>query len=423
MQIESNTNSRVAYYFDEEIGIYTFKKGHPMRPFRIKMTDEMIRAYSLREHMKCFNADVFTLDENVFYEFHSEEYVDLLKNITEDSISVYQEQFMRFGFSADCPNPVNSKFYDLCKLYTAGSILGADLLNGQQVDIAINWSGGLHHAKRQEASGFCYINDCVLGIIELLKKHKRVLYCDIDVHHGDGVEEAFFTTNRVMTCSFHKFKDFFPGTGNFTDIGEEAGKYHSVNFPLSEGIGDDVYRSIYVPVMDSIIDSFQPEAIVLQCGTDSLSGDKLGCFNLSVKGHGECVDYIKKKGIPLMLLGGGGYTLRNIARCWTYETSVALGKDIENEIPEHKYSDYFYPENKIHTFTSNMQNLNTEEDLHKITNTLIDNIRRIELFTTEAKVEDTGYGDIKGKALEEQQSIKRENEEELSEKYRTNVNT
>lgn len=423
MQIETKPNSRVSYYFDEEIGIYTFKKGHPMRPFRIKMTDEMLKSYRLHEQMSCFDASFFTLEEEVFYEFHSEEYIDLLKNITEDSISVYQEQFMRFGFSADCPNPVNSKFFDLCKLYTAGSVLGATRLNQNDADVAINWSGGLHHAKRQEASGFCYINDCVLSIIELLKTKKRVLYCDIDVHHGDGVEEAFFTTNRVMTCSFHKFKDFFPGTGNFTDVGAEAGKGHSVNFPLSEGIGDDVYKSIYEPVMDSILDVFRPEAVVLQCGTDSLSGDKLGCFNLSIKGHGECVNYIRKKGIPLLLLGGGGYTLRNIARCWTYETSVALNTEIENEIPEHKYSDYFFPENKIHTFTSNMQDLNCGEELHTITNTLIDNIRKIELYTTEAAVEDKGVGDLTGKAVTEQREVKKEKQEELSEKFRGGLNT
>lgn len=91
--------------------------------------------------------------------------------------------------------------------------LGAAYLNKQINDIAINWSGGLHHAKKHEASGFCYINDCVLGILELLKHYERVLYVDIDIHHGDGVEEAFYTTNRVMTASFHKFGEYFPGTG------------------------------------------------------------------------------------------------------------------------------------------------------------------------------------------------------------------
>ena len=95
-------------------------------------------------------------------------------------------------------------------------------LNKQASEICINWGGGLHHAKKSEASGFCYVNDIVLGILELLKYHQRVLYIDIDVHHGDGVEEAFYTTDRVMTVSFHKYGEYFPGTGDLRDIG--AGK-------------------------------------------------------------------------------------------------------------------------------------------------------------------------------------------------------
>lgn len=107
-------------------------------------------------------------------------------------------------------------------MYTGASIDGAVKLNQGACDIAINWSGGLHHAKKSEASGFCYINDIVLAILELLKYHPRVLYIDIDIHHGDGVEEAFYLTDRVMTVSFHKYGDFFPGTGNIADVGAKG---------------------------------------------------------------------------------------------------------------------------------------------------------------------------------------------------------
>ncbi len=99
-----------------------------------------------------------------------------------------------------------------------------------------------------------YINDIVLGILELLKYHARVLYIDIDIHHGDGVEEAFYTTDRVMTVSFHKFGDFFPGTGDLKDDGVEKGKYYSVNFPLNDGIDDKTYLSVFKPVIQKIMD-------------------------------------------------------------------------------------------------------------------------------------------------------------------------
>eukprot|EP00826_Nyctotherus_ovalis_P047496 TRINITY_DN5466_c0_g1_i4.p3 TRINITY_DN5466_c0_g1~~TRINITY_DN5466_c0_g1_i4.p3 ORF type:complete len:139 (-),score=21.62 TRINITY_DN5466_c0_g1_i4:649-1065(-) len=108
--------------------------------------------------------------------------------------------------------------------------------------------GGLHHAKKGEAEGFCYANDIVLGIVELLKCSDRILYVDIDVHHGDGVEEAFYCTDRVMTVSFHKFGDFFPGTGDITAIGSGKGHYYTLNVPLRSGVDDKSYVSLFKTV-------------------------------------------------------------------------------------------------------------------------------------------------------------------------------
>ncbi len=137
-------------------------------------------------------------------------------------------------------SPVFDGMFDFCAMYTGASLEGAVKLNNNQADIAINWSGGLHHAKKFEASGFCYVNDIVIGILELLKYHARVLYSDIDIHHGDGVEEAFYTTDRVMTVSFHKYgNQFFPGTGNVYEVGVGKGKNYSLNVPLKDGIDDE----------------------------------------------------------------------------------------------------------------------------------------------------------------------------------------
>ena len=152
--------------------------------------------------------------------------------------------------------------------------------------------------KKSEASGFCYINDCVLSIIELLKVHERVLYLDIDIHHGDGVEEAFLTTNRVMTCSFHKYGDYFPGTGSVNDVGVNAGENYSINYPLNDWIDDATYVDIFQTVVGDIMNKFAPGAIVLQCGADSLAGDRLGLFNLTLKGHAECVKFVKSFDVP-----------------------------------------------------------------------------------------------------------------------------
>merc|ERR1719384_2150169 len=137
------------------------------------------------------------------------------------------------------------------------------------------------------------------------------------------------------------------------------------------------YEGIFVPVMSRVMELYQPSAIVLQCGADSLSGDRLGCFNLTLKGHAKCVEFMKKYNLPLMLLGGGGYTIRNVARCWTYETAVALNVEIANELPYNDYFEYFGPDFKLHISPSNMTNQNTPEYMDKIKTRLFENLRML----------------------------------------------
>lgn len=293
-----------------------------------------------------------------------------MSKIVSNSMSTYRKPFI-FGLVRfehdDCP--VFEGLYDLSQISAGGSLAAAVKLNKQASNICINWSGGLHHAKKGEASGFCYVNDIVLAILELLKYHKRVLYIDIDVHHGDGVEEAFYTTDRVMTVSFHKFdgKKFFPLTGSLKSTGAGKGMRYAVNVPLESGIDDQTYETIFQSVVSKVVEKFQPCAVVLQCGADSLVGDRIGLFNLSIEGHGRCVEFVKKFNLPLLMLGGGGYTIRNVSRCWAYETSVALGVEISNELPFNDFFEYFGPDFKLHIEPDKkMMNQNTHKRLEKI---------------------------------------------------------
>jgi histone deacetylase 1/2 len=253
----------------------------------------------------------------------------------------------------------------------------ATRINVGNSSIAINWAGGLHHAKRAEASGFCYVNDIVLAIIELLRHHKRVLYIDIDVHHGDGVEEAFYTTDRVMTLSFHKYGDFFPGTGDLRDTGAGLGRGYSLNFPLRDGVTDEAYQLVFEPVVRAAVERYSPSVIVLQCGADSLAGDRLGTFNLSLLGHGACVAFVKSLGLPLLLLGGGGYTIKNVSRAWTYETGVAVGVTLDRALPYNDYYEYFGPDYSLSVPASNMDNFNSREYLERMRNLVLENLKAI----------------------------------------------
>lgn len=356
-----------------DIGNYYYGQGHPMKPHRIRMTHNLLLNYGLYRKMEIYRPHKATAEEMT--KFHSDEYVRFLRSIRPDNMSDYNKQMQRFNVGEDCP--VFDGLYEFCQLSAGGSVAAAVKLNKQASEICINWGGGLHHAKKSEASGFCYVNDIVLGILELLKYHQRVLYIDIDVHHGDGVEEAFYTTDRVMTVSFHKYGEYFPGTGDLRDIGAGKGKYYAVNIPLRDGMDDESYESIFVPIISKVMETFQPSAVVLQCGADSLTGDRLGCFNLTVRGHGKCVEFVKKYGMPFLMVGGGGYTIRNVSRCWTYETSVALGTEIANELPYNDYFEYFGPDFKLHISPSNMANQNTPEYLEKIKTRLFENLRML----------------------------------------------
>lgn len=364
---------RVSYFYDAEVGNYYYGQGHPMKPHRIRMAHSLLVHYGVHQRMEVLRP--YPARDRDLCRFHADDYVAFLRAVTPETQHEQVRQLKRFNVGEDCP--VFDGLYSFCQTYAGGSVGGAVKLNHGHSDIAINWAGGLHHAKKCEASGFCYVNDIVLAILELLKYHGRVLYIDIDIHHGDGVEEAFYTTDRVMTVSFHKFGDYFPGTGDLRDIGYGKGKYYSLNVPLNDGIDDECYQSLFKPIMSKVMEVFQPGAVVLQCGADSLSGDRLGCFNLSVKGHAECVRFMRSFNIPLLLVGGGGYTIRNVARCWCYETGVAVGVELEDKMPYNDYFEYFGPDYTLHVAPSNMENQNSRQYVDSIRERLLDNLSKL----------------------------------------------
>ncbi|CAJ0585830.1 unnamed protein product, partial [Mesorhabditis spiculigera] len=379
---------KVCYYFHPDVVNFHYGPRHPMKPQRLAALHSLVLAYDLDKKMDMRLMPRATPDQ--IMAFHDEEYVKFLHGISPNVAREFEADFPKFNIGEDCP--IFDGIYDFCSLYTGGSLDGAMRLNHKMNDIVVNWAGGLHHAKKREASGFCYINDIVIAILELLKHHRRVLYIDIDIHHGDGVQEAFYFTDRVMTLSLHRYGNhFFPGTGDMYDWGDADGRLFSVNVPLREGITDFSkqffleinlnlgYTMLFKKVMDEVMCSYQPEAIVLQCGADSLGGDRLGCFNLSFDGHAECVDYVKKFQVPMMVLGGGGYTLRNVARCWANETGVLLGEKLVDDIPENaEYLRFFAPDFTLRPkLAPRFENANSPEYLAAIQEHVCETLRLV----------------------------------------------
>ncbi|GMH45210.1 hypothetical protein BSKO_13167 [Bryopsis sp. KO-2023] len=371
---------KVTYFFDSEDGGYRFGKGHPMKPQRVVMTQSLVLHYGLHHHMDIYKPVPAT--DTDLCKFHSADYIHFLKHITPDP--KFQESFERdleeFGVGGECP--AFKGLYRYCQSYAGASIGGAQRLNHGVSQIVINWAGGMHHGKKAQASGFCFVNDIVLAILELLKYNQRVLYVDIDVHHGDGVEEAFLLTNRVMTVSFHKHDgDFFPGTGSLKQIGKGPGKYYSVNAPLKDGIDDATYESLFKVVMSNVMSQFQPEAIVFQSGADSLCGDKIGVFNLSIAAHARCLSFMQSFDLPMLVLGGGGYTVKNVARCWAFETGVLAGSpnSVQDDLPATEFLEIYSPDFRLESedHPDEMPNENDASYLLQLQNEIISNLRHV----------------------------------------------
>eukprot|EP01134_Creolimax_fragrantissima_P008140 CFRG8140T1 len=375
--VNSSRKNRVTYFYDTDIGSAYYGNGHPMKPHRVRMAHSLVMNYGMFRHMDILTPQKASKEE--LLTFHSPDYIDFLERITPASIAEEAESLYKYSVFEDCP--VFPGLYNFCQSSAGGSIGGAVALNNSDTDIAINWSGGLHHAMRTQASGFCYVNDIVLGILELLKRHPRVLYIDIDVHHGDGVEVAFYGTNRVMTLSFHKYGGgFFPQTGNMKHNGVAEGKGYAMNIPLQSHISDDEYLDLFRMVVGRVMQTYSPSVIVLQCGADSLAGDKLGVFNLSSQGHAECVRFMKSFGLPLLLLGGGGYSIDNVAKCWALETSVAAGVEVSQDLPDNDFYMYYGPYFKLNVESDPMTlSENTPQYLNSVYERVCEQLRGLDV--------------------------------------------
>ncbi|XP_039255527.2 histone deacetylase 8-like isoform X1 [Styela clava] len=339
------------------------------------MVHLLIEAYGLLDNMMTVTPKKASIQD--LAAFHSMDYLNFLSNPNsnrdEDSINDENDDY---GLEYDCP--IQDGIIEYCQRVAGGTIEAARMLNNGFCKTAIHWLGGWHHAKRSNAAGFCYVNDCVLGIIELRKKFERVLYIDLDLHHGDGVQDAFCGTNKVLTFSIHKFEPgFFPGTGSDKEIGYGKGKYYTVNVPLLDGARDDTFCDIFDKIAPTVLKKFKPGAILCQLGADGLNEDPMHSFNLTHKSQIHCIRKIQNWGIPLLILGGGGYNPANTARTWTSVTASLIGKEISEDIPEHEYFLEYGPHYELPVSQSLRKDLNTSKYIAEVVSTVENNLEQI----------------------------------------------
>ena len=303
---------------------------HPLRMERLGLTWRLMQAYGLTALPNMRLIEPQPAEEREITAFHTPDYVDVLKAA---NCGRAPAAAAAFGLGPG-DNPVFPGVWEAAQLVAAGSLLAADVVARGEVDRAFHFAGGLHHAHRDRASGFCYVNDAVLAILRLRAQGLRVAYVDIDAHHGDGVQEAFYSDPDVLTISVHERGErLFPGTGFVHEAGEGEGVGYAVNLPLEAYTDTAVYLPAFEAVVPPLIAAFKPDVIVAQLGIDSHRTDPLTHLALDVQGFARALGRIAPLAPRLVALGGGGYDLTNVARAWTVAWAVLNERELPAELP------------------------------------------------------------------------------------------
>lgn len=321
---------KAVFIYSDEFGLYNYGYEHPMQPVRLRLTYELITSYGFldtgSELIKARRAN-----EDELLLFHAGEYINALKGANEGIISI--EDGLRFALGHG-DNPVFKGVYDW-SLYSVGaSIQAAELVLKGDAYIAFNICGGLHHAMRERASGFCYFNDAAIAIEHLVRAGMRVAYVDIDAHHGDGVQTAFYDSDRVLTISLHENGNYlFPGTGFIDEVGMNKGYGYSINLPFLPGADDDIFVTGFENIVPIFLDRFKPDILVTQLGVDTFRTDPITHMNLTTNGFEKMVRLFDSFKLPWVSLGGGGYNISNVARAWTLAWAIMSGREVTEIMP------------------------------------------------------------------------------------------
>ena len=315
---------KAVFIYSQQLEEYSYPPEHPFNTIRPRKTRETLNSMGLLSGNGRSEIPPEPAERVVLKKFHSARYLHALKVAAEGH---WDAEALRMGIgTSDCP--VFEGLYDYAVLAVGATLTAAGLILSGSTDVAFNPSGGFHHAGPERASGFCYINDVALACIILAEAGKKVLYLDVDVHHGDGVAYAFYDRDDVMTISFHQNPGtLFPGTGFEGEIGTGKGKGYCVNVPLPIGTYDQAYIKAFEAIAPPLITAFSPDVIVFELGADALAGDPLAHLYLTNNVYTDIIDSLLSFNKPILMTGGGGYNVENTVRAWALAWTVLCGAD------------------------------------------------------------------------------------------------
>jgi acetoin utilization protein AcuC len=324
--------------WDDRLISYDFGPSHPLNPVRVELTMELARQFGVLSHPNVKVEGFEPADDALLLMVHELAYLEAVKQCGDTGLPALE----RGLGTAD--NPVFLGMHEASALIAGASVAAARAVWSGATDHAANVAGGLHHAMPGAASGFCVYNDPAIAIAWLLENGaERVAYVDIDVHHGDGVQTAFYDDSRVLTISLHETpRTLFPGTGYPQETGGPGAEGMAVNVALPPGTGDSAWLRAFEAIVPPLLRAFEPQVLVTQQGCDAHSLDPLAHLSLTIDGQRTAYRALHRlahetAGGRWLLTGGGGYELVQVVpRAWTHLIAEAAAHPIpaDTAIPE-----------------------------------------------------------------------------------------
>ena len=322
----------VGFVYSDAFQKYNFGPTHPLRPTRLKLTFELMKASGLFNSPSIKMIEPRQAQRGELLLFHDESYLRLVERMSESGS----------GFLDMGDTPAFKGCYEASSLAVGASLTAVDTVMSGIATHAMNIAGGLHHAHPNRASGFCIFNDPAVSIAYLKEKYSlnRILYLDIDAHHGDGVMYGFYSDDSVLDIDFHEDGHaLFPGTGFTEETGAGSASGIKINVPLPPFTGDETYLKLFKKIVPVAVRKFNPQILLVQCGADSHANDLLAHLQLTTRSYCEIASTVHQLAHEvsdgrLVIFGGGGYNPSNVARAWTLIAATLVGSNIPDDIPK-----------------------------------------------------------------------------------------
>ncbi|HEY8656206.1 MAG TPA: acetoin utilization protein AcuC [Candidatus Limnocylindria bacterium] len=319
------SSDRAAFVWDPALAAHVYRADHPLKPQRLTGVHDTLAALGAFDRP---NSAVLAPRPATMAEIgrvHDEGYIDAVRQASADPARDYR----RWGLEPNGDTPPFAGMHEASLLTTGGSLRAMEEVLAGRTRVAFNGAGGLHHAMRAQAKGFCIYNDPAIVCGLLADRGLRVAYVDIDAHHGDGVQAAFYDTDQVLTISLHESgRTLFPGTGFADERGTGRGAGYSINVALPAFTDDLAYGRAFTEVVPPLIERYRPDVLVTQQGIDSHFNDPLTHLLVSTRARAAVVTTFRDFALPWIVMGGGGYDEDAVRRAWSIEYLIMLGAPV-----------------------------------------------------------------------------------------------